>query len=193
MKSAARSAWAATSSCRLVSGIEEDSAGGTADRRAAGGNVQGSVAAAAACRFRASRELLQRFADDGFTLAVASSAKDGRIGPAARTSPGVKRSHPDPHVVGRCREVEAGSRHRPGGLEARPAAAPRAAVMMGDTPYDVEAARRAGLHVVAFECGGWAAADLRGGRDLCRCRGPAEPLRQFDLCPAAPSRHASSL
>jgi phosphoglycolate phosphatase-like HAD superfamily hydrolase len=36
------------------------------------------------------------------------------------------------------------------------------AVMIGDTPYDVEAARRAGLDVIAFRCGGWSDEDLKG-------------------------------
>ena len=29
------------------------------------------------------------------------------------------------------------------------------AVMVGDTPYDIEAANRAGLKCIAFRCGGW--------------------------------------
>jgi phosphoglycolate phosphatase-like HAD superfamily hydrolase len=36
------------------------------------------------------------------------------------------------------------------------------AIMIGDTPYDVEAARRAGLATIAFRCGGWDDAALRG-------------------------------
>ena len=35
--------------------------------------------------------------------------------------------------------------------------------MIGDTPYDVEAARRAHVRVIAFECGGW-------GRATCAAR-----------------------
>jgi phosphoglycolate phosphatase-like HAD superfamily hydrolase len=27
--------------------------------------------------------------------------------------------------------------------------------MIGDTPYDIEAARRAGIGTIAFRCGGW--------------------------------------
>jgi len=36
------------------------------------------------------------------------------------------------------------------------------AVMIGDTPYDVEAATRAGVQVIAFRCGGWTDTSLRG-------------------------------
>jgi phosphoglycolate phosphatase-like HAD superfamily hydrolase len=35
-------------------------------------------------------------------------------------------------------------------------------VMIGDTPYDIEAARRVDVDTIAFRCGGWADADLAG-------------------------------
>ncbi len=35
------------------------------------------------------------------------------------------------------------------------------AIYLGDTPYDVDAAHRAGMPVVALRCGGWGDADLR--------------------------------
>ena len=35
-------------------------------------------------------------------------------------------------------------------------------VLLGDTPYDIEAAKRAGVAVVAVRCGGWGDADLAG-------------------------------
>ena len=34
--------------------------------------------------------------------------------------------------------------------------------MIGDTPYDIEAANRAGLATIAFRCGGWDDAKLQG-------------------------------
>lgn len=37
-----------------------------------------------------------------------------------------------------------------------------ACVMLGDTPYDVEAAARAGVAALAVRCGGWDADDLAG-------------------------------
>jgi HAD superfamily hydrolase (TIGR01509 family) len=36
------------------------------------------------------------------------------------------------------------------------------AVLIGDTPYDIAAARRAGVGVIAFRSGGWRDDDLRG-------------------------------
>lgn len=44
----------------------------------------------------------------------------------------------------------------------RAGAAPARAVMIGDTPYDIVAARRAGVRVIAFRCGGWLNPDLVG-------------------------------
>jgi HAD superfamily hydrolase (TIGR01509 family) len=41
-----------------------------------------------------------------------------------------------------------------------------AALMIGDTPYDIEAASRAGVDVVAFRCGGWSDHDLAGARAI---------------------------
>ena len=38
--------------------------------------------------------------------------------------------------------------------------------MLGDTPYDVEAALRAGIAIVGVESGGWGAEDLRGAVEV---------------------------
>jgi len=51
---------------------------------------------------------------------------------------------------------------------ARGGGRPELAVMVGDTPYDIEAARRAGVAAIALRCGGhWTDADLRGATDIC--------------------------
>jgi phosphoglycolate phosphatase-like HAD superfamily hydrolase len=34
--------------------------------------------------------------------------------------------------------------------------------MIGDTPYDVEAAGKAGIPIIALRCGGWSDQDLHG-------------------------------
>jgi HAD superfamily hydrolase (TIGR01509 family) len=44
----------------------------------------------------------------------------------------------------------------------RAKASPAEAIMIGDTPYDIEAARRAGVKTIAFRSGGWSDADLKG-------------------------------
>ena len=48
----------------------------------------------------------------------------------------------------------------------RAKAMPNQAIMIGDTPYDVAAARSAGVRVVAFRCGGWIDPDLTGAIEI---------------------------
>jgi HAD superfamily hydrolase (TIGR01509 family) len=68
--------------------------------------------------------------------------------PVRTTKDDVSESKPDPDVV-----------HA---AMARSHARPETTVMIGDTPYDVEAARRAHIRVFALRCGGhWSEADLR--------------------------------
>jgi phosphoglycolate phosphatase-like HAD superfamily hydrolase len=58
-------------------------------------------------------------------------------------------SKPDPDIV--CAAL------------AQARAGPEATMMVGDTPYDVEAAARAGVAAMALRCGGhWTDHDLRG-------------------------------
>ena len=58
-------------------------------------------------------------------------------------------SKPDPDIV--CAAL------------ARARSGPESSVMIGDTPYDIEAATRAGIKSVALRCGGhWSDEDLRG-------------------------------
>lgn len=56
--------------------------------------------------------------------------------------------------------------------------APREAVMIGDTPYDVIAAKRAGVPCVAVRSGGWSTRDLEGAAHIYD--GPADVLAHFD-------------
>ena len=69
------------------------------------------------------------------------------------------------------------------------------AILLGDTPYDVEAGRRAAVDVVALRCGGWTDAALRGAmavyddpRDLLYhfATSPVSPVRSVEQVPALP-------
>jgi HAD superfamily hydrolase (TIGR01509 family) len=65
----------------------------------------------------------------------------------ATTSDDAERSKPDPDIVVAALETSGSLPHR--------------AIMIGDTPYDIEAAGRAGLATIAFRCGGWDDATLQ--------------------------------
>jgi HAD superfamily hydrolase (TIGR01509 family) len=106
------------------------------------------------CRpFPCARELLARMKDDGLRLVVATSASKEDMAALlkaanvddlihARTSSSdADRSKPSPDIVEAALD-EAGC-------------APSEAVMLGDTPYDVKAANRAGVRCVALRSGGW--------------------------------------
>jgi len=66
----------------------------------------------------------------------------------ATTSDDAERSKPDPDIVAAALQ--------------KSGATPSRAAMIGDTPYDIEAARRAGIDTIALRCGGWDDASLRG-------------------------------
>ena len=55
--------------------------------------------------------------------------------------------------------------------------------MVGDTPYDIEAAARAGVRTVAFRSGGWTDAGLQGA--IAVYAGPWDLLDRFDTSPFA--------
>jgi HAD superfamily hydrolase (TIGR01509 family) len=64
-------------------------------------------------------------------------------------------------------------------------AKPNQAFMIGDTPYDVDAAGRAGVASIAFRCGGWGDADLAGASQIYD--GPWDLLARLDELPIQPS------
>lgn len=106
------------------------------------------------------RALVERLRAEGFALAVASSARKDELGPLLETA-GVaglfeaktsaddaEESKPEPDIV-------VAARRRLG------VDAPRA-VLVGDTPYDREAARAAGVAFLGVRSGGWDDAALHG-------------------------------
>ena len=157
-----------------VAGIEEDSRLGRqiAQRR---GDIFKSRHLPGIAAFPRVRELIQRLKEDGFTLAVASSAKEDELDPlleaagvkdlipARTSSDDVDRSKPDPDiVVAALQQVSADH---------------GSAVMIGDTPYDVAAAKRAGIEIVGVECGGWTREALAGAVEVYR--DPADLLERY--------------
>lgn len=125
------------------------------------------------------QELLVRMREKGLKLVVASSAKKEELGKllaicggqdlidAKTSSDDADRSKPDPDVV----QVALDSL----GMRADEV------VMLGDTPYDVEAAGRAGVGMIAVRCGGWGDKDLAGA--VAIYEDPADLLAHYDSSP----------
>ena len=134
--------------------------------------------------FPKARDLLLRMRADGHSLVVATSATSEEMGKLLRaagiedlleeatSSSDAKRSKPDPDIV----------RAALGKSDADP----EDARMLGDTPYDVAAATRAGVAIVAVRCGGWSAEDLHGATAVYA--DPAELLREYDRSPFSAAR-----
>jgi HAD superfamily hydrolase (TIGR01509 family) len=129
------------------------------------------------------RELLQRMRRDGLVLVVATSAEGEELEKLLRvagvtdlieetaTSSDAASSKPDPDVI-----------HAALGRSGKSA---REVVLLGDTPYDVEAAAAAKVRVLALRCGGWwGDADLAGA--LAIYDDPADLLAHYDDSPLHP-------
>ena len=124
-------------------------------------------------------ELLALFKARGLRRVVASSAKEAELGPllavcgggdlveSATTSDDADNSKPDPDIIraalGRI------------GLSADEV------LMLGDTPYDIEAAGKAGVRTVALRCGGWGDAGLAGAEAVYD--DPHDLARRFEDTP----------
>jgi len=124
------------------------------------------------------RVLLERLLARGTSVGVASSAPPSeasllleRLGlrdllepaPVPRAVP----SKPDPDVI------EAALQHL--------RCPPGEAILVGDTPYDIEAGRRAGVATVAFRSGGWPDVQLKGA--LALYDGPQDLLDKLGRPP----------
>jgi HAD superfamily hydrolase (TIGR01509 family) len=123
-----------------------------------------------------SRALVLRVRSDGLKAIVATSAKDEELEGLLKaaevadlmeekaTASDAKRSKPDPDIVEAAIE-ESGI-------------APTNLVMIGDTPYDIEAATKANVRAIAFRSGGWTDEALRGAVEIYD--GPADLLAHYD-------------
>jgi len=131
--------------------------------------------------FPCARELLERFRDQGLTLAVATSASKKDLRPLLEQAgiadlihertdaDDAEESKPAPDIVH--------AALRSAGVSAEEA------IMLGDTPYDVEASGRAGVRCVALRCGGWDDAALEGA--MAVYQDPADLLARYPDSPFA--------
>lgn len=131
--------------------------------------------------FPAARALLERLRADGYRLVVASSASEDDLGllleqagvadlvEERTSSSDAESSKPAPDIVEAALE-SAG-------------VGPDAAIMLGDTPYDVEACLRAGVRIVALRSGGWDDEALEGA--VAVYDDAADLLARYDSSPFA--------
>ena len=103
--------------------------------------------------FPGAHELIGRFTQDGLRTVVATSANSDELNALLEqtgldelidrktSSSDADRSKPDPDIIAAALERGHLARER--------------VLMVGDTPYDVEAARRARIRAIALRCGGW--------------------------------------
>jgi HAD superfamily hydrolase (TIGR01509 family) len=126
-----------------------------------------------------SRALVLRVRADGLKAVVATSAKDAELSGLLQaaavndlmeekaTASDAKRSKPDPDIVQAAIDESGIAKEN--------------LIMIGDTPYDVEAATRAGVKCIAFRSGDWNDSSLIGA--VAIYDGPADLLGHYDASP----------
>jgi HAD superfamily hydrolase (TIGR01509 family) len=140
--------------------------------------------------FPAVRELFQRLIADGKQIALASSANKEELEQYKRianiadlidaetSSDDAEKSKPHPDIfqaaLARLGETE-----------------PERAIAVGDTPYDAEAAGKAGLRTIGLLCGGWAENELRRAGCTAVYKDPADLLAGYLQSPLRGRREAA--
>jgi phosphoglycolate phosphatase-like HAD superfamily hydrolase len=122
------------------------------------------------------RQLLEHMSSRALELVVATSAKKDEVQAlleqagvadlimAASSADDADRSKPDPDIV----QAALHAVRRPASHS----------VMLGDTPYDVEAATRARVPIIALRCGGWPDDALKGA--IAVYDDPADLLAHYE-------------
>ena len=130
--------------------------------------------------------LFERIKADDTRIVLASSAKADeletykrianieKLVDAETSSDDAKESKPEPDIF------EA-AMSKLGDVE------PDEVIVVGDTPYDAEAAAKAGLRTIGFLCGGFSEDSLREARCIAIYKGPTDLLAQYERSPLAPT------
>lgn len=129
--------------------------------------------------FPGAKELVEHLMRQGFKLVVATSSSQRDLDEILRhtglddllksstSAKDAEYSKPEPDIIqAALKKVHA---------------TPREALMIGDTPYDIYSARRAGVDTIAFTCGGSTPQDLRDA--IAIYEGPQELLKAFRKSP----------
>lgn len=138
-------------------------------------------------RFRAfpkARQLVERVLTGGMRVALGSSAKEDELAVYKRIA-GIE----DLIDTETSADDAGNSKPSPDIFEAALAKlgiSDRDSVLVvGDTPYDAEAARKAGLRMIGLRCGGWSAEDLCAAGCIAVFDDPADLLERFEASPLA--------
>lgn len=125
------------------------------------------------------RALVERMQTDGLQIGIASSAKADELDALLKvaqiddlidqqtSSSDAEESKPDPDIVQAALD--------------QLGCPPEQVVMIGDTPYDIEAAQRAGIAIIGVRCGGWGDAGLVGA--IAVYDDPADLLAHYAQSP----------
>lgn len=128
-----------------------------------------------------SRDLVLKMQAEGLKLTIASSAKPEELDVLlkaaqvddllheATTSADADASKPAPDIVEAALQKSQFE--------------PTQVVMLGDTPYDIESAGKAGVAVIAMRCGGFSDDQLAGA--IAIYNDPADLLQHYDESPLA--------
>ena len=131
------------------------------------------------------RALFERIRADGTRIVLASSAKSDELATykkladiedlvdAETSSDDAEKSKPHPDIF-------------QAALATIPGLAAADALVIGDTPYDAEAAAKAGIRSVGVLCGGFPEAGLREAGCIAIYADPAQLLAQYSDSPLAP-------
>jgi HAD superfamily hydrolase (TIGR01509 family) len=133
------------------------------------------------------RELFERIKADGLQVALATSAKEEELArhkkslriedllEAAASADDAERSKPHPDIF-------------QAALAGLKGVAPAEAVVVGDTPYDVQAAAKAGMRTVGLLSGGFTEETLREAGAVAVYRDVSDLLDRYEESPLARGR-----
>lgn len=133
------------------------------------------------------RALVERLLADGKQLALASSAKGDELKTYKKiadiedlidietSSDDAEESKPNPDIF-------------QAALERLVGVAAQDAIVVGDTPYDAEAARKAGIRTIGLLTGGWTSEELMKAGCIATYQDPADLLTRYDTSPLVDPR-----
>ncbi len=128
------------------------------------------------------RALFERIKADGLRIILASSAKADELAhykklaniedltEAETSADDAEKSKPEPDIF-------QAAMSKLGNVS------PDEAIVIGDTPYDAEAATKAGLRTIGVLCGGFSEASLQQAHCIAIYQGPTDLLARYDSSP----------